>query len=164
MAAVEAVGEDAVKAAVVGATEAEAEAEIEAMVEAEAVAVAVAMAVAVVAAAAADRAAWRQWRRMWRPRRWRWTTRMDVVGMRTRSRTRAAAEVAEQGGGGTAERRTAGNGRQGMGRAARQRVARVAAVDTDMTDMEVTVVHRRRRREADEVGAIVKVPKLRDKT
>ena len=63
---------------------------------------------------------------------------------------------------GLAPGRAESGGRQGIGRAARQRVARVAAVDTDMID--VSVAHRRRRREADEVGAIVKVPKLRDKT
>ena len=89
---------------------------------------------------------------------------MDVVGRRTRSRTRAAAEVAEQGEGGTAERRAVGAGRQGVGREMRQRVARVAAVDIDMVDVDVSVAHGRRKREADEVGAVVKVPKLRDKT
>ena len=46
----------------------------------------------------------------------------------------------------------------------RHRVARVAAVDIDMLGVDVSVAHRRRRREADEIGAAVKVPKLRDKT
>ena len=40
----------------------------------------------------------------------------------------------------------------------------MAAVDIDMVDVDVSVAHGRRKREADEVGAVVKVPKLRDKT
>ena len=89
---------------------------------------------------------------------------MEAVSTRTRSRARTAAEMAGQGIGGTAERRAVGAGRQGVGRAMRHRVARVAAVDIDMLGVDVSVAHRRRRREADEIGAVVKVPKLRDKT
>ena len=66
---------------------------------------------------------------------------MEAVSTRTRSRARTAAEMAGQGIaiGGTAERRAVGAGRQGVGRAMRQRVARVAAVDIDMLGVDVSL-------------------------